>query len=73
MTRVRVITVVVEKQDVLFILSVSVVLVVQYEKRMHSIIHVLSCVTYPNVQYFPTLSQKRHNFRKKVIEKKHVP
>jgi len=51
---------------------VSVVLVVQYEKRMHSIIHVLSCVTYTDVQYFPTLSQKVANFGKNSYRKKHV-
>jgi len=48
---------------------VSVVLVVQYEKRMHSIIYVVSCVTYTDVQYFPTLSQKVADFGKIVIEK----
>ena len=52
---------------------VSVVLVVQYEKRIYSIIHVLCCVTYPAIQYFPTLFQKRHDFRgKKNVIKKSV-
>jgi hypothetical protein len=47
-----------------------VVLVVQHEKCMRSI--TLSCVTYPAVQYFPTLSQKRRYFRgkKKLSNKK---
>jgi len=51
---------------------VSVVLVVQYEKRMHSVIHVLSSVTYPAIEYLTTLSQKVTIFGEKKYRKKHV-
>ena len=51
---------------------VPVVLVVQYKELMHSITHVLSCVTCPNAQYFPTLPQKVMIFRKKLSIKTRV-
>jgi hypothetical protein len=52
-----------EKQEVLHILSVSVALLIQYAMRMHHIIlSSFACLA------FFTLSDKRHDFREKVIE-----
>jgi hypothetical protein len=59
--RVRVTVVVVEKQEVLSILSVSVALVIQCAKRMRRVI--LSSATFPVLQYFSTLSYRGHDFR----------
>jgi hypothetical protein len=41
-------------------------LVIQHEERMRSIVE----CTRPALQYFSTLSHKRHDFRKTVIEYK---
>jgi hypothetical protein len=53
----------VEKQYILRIASVSVALVSQQAKRMHTVI--LSPVVYLAVLYLSTLSHKKHDFRKK--------
>jgi len=47
---------------------VSVVLFIQHAKRMRRII--LPSGASSAVQYFPTLSHKRHNFREKFAEHK---
>ena len=49
------------KQEVLHTLSVSVALVIQHAKRLRYILSSLASLALP---YFPTLSQKRHDFRK---------
>jgi hypothetical protein len=53
----------VEKQEVLHILIVSVVLIIQNAKRMRRIM--LSFVACPALLRSSTLSHKRHNFRKR--------
>jgi len=45
---------------------VFVVLVIQHAMRMRHIV-ILAC---PTLQYFSTLSHKRHDFRREVIENK---
>jgi hypothetical protein len=55
---------VVEKQEILRILSEPVALIIQHEKRMHHT--VLPSVAYLTVQHFPTLPQKRHDFQQNI-------
>ena len=64
--------VVVEKQKVMRIMSVFVVaaLVIQHAKRMRRII--LSFDSCLPLSYFSTLSYKRHDFRKKILNIKYV-
>ena len=46
----------------------SVALVIQYAKCLHR--NTLLSVAFQTVQYFFTLSHKRHDFKKKVTESK---
>jgi len=43
--------------------TIPVALGIQHAKRMRRVL--LSSVASPAIQYFPTLSHKRHDFRKK--------
>jgi hypothetical protein len=54
--------------SILYSESVSAALVTQHAMRMRRII--LPSVACPALPYFSTLSHKRHDFRKKVIEHK---
>jgi len=71
--RIRVTIVAVEKQEVLYVLSASVALVMRHAKRMRHII--LSSLVCRGVPYFSTLRvcQKRLNFRgQKLLYIQHV-
>jgi len=57
-----------EGRSLNYILHVSVALVKQHAKRMRCIVS--SSANCPALQYFPTLSHKRHDLRKKVTEHK---
>jgi hypothetical protein len=61
---VRVNMAAVEKPILLHILSVSVALVTQYAMSMRHILSSFACLAVP---YFDTLSDKRHDFRKKKV------
>jgi hypothetical protein len=54
--------------DITYSECVSVALVIQHATRMRRII--LSSVAFPAPSYFFTLSHKRHDFRKTIIEHK---
>jgi hypothetical protein len=49
----------------IFLVFVCVALVIQHAMRMRGV--VFSSVACPDLQYFPTLSHKRHDFRKKSL------
>ena len=51
-------------------LYLAVALVIQHEERMRRI--TVSCVAFPAIPHFSTLSDKRHDFRGGVIELKCV-
>jgi hypothetical protein len=67
---IRVNTLAVENLYVLPILRVSVASVIQYAKRMRRII--LSSVACSTLPYFSTLSHKRHDLKKKLLNLKCV-
>ena len=67
---VRATVVAVQNQLVIRILSVSVALGIQRAKRMPRII--LSSVVCPALQYFPTLSHERRDFRQIVPPQLHL-
>jgi len=68
MRRVRATIVAVEKQYIIHIVSVCVlVLGIRHEMRLH---HIVICALAGFNIFFSTLSHKRHDFRKYVIEHK---